>query len=53
MATHTEQGISIEDGWRYFLHGWTRVIADVFNREIPTEGPVFEDLGEIAASVRR
>jgi shikimate 5-dehydrogenase len=52
-AQQAARALSIEDGWRYFLHGWTRVIADVFNREIPTEGPVFEDLGEIAASVRR
>ena len=52
-AQQTARALRIEDGWRYFLHGWTRVIADVFNRDLPIEGPVFEELGEIAASVRR
>jgi hypothetical protein len=44
--------LQIEDGWTYFLHGWTRVMADVFNREIPTQGPLFEELGRIAAGTR-
>jgi shikimate 5-dehydrogenase len=43
----------VEDGWTYFLHGWTRGIADVFEREIPTEGPLFDELGRIAAAARR
>ena len=33
---------SIEDGWSYFLHGWTQVIAEVFHIDIPTSGPVFD-----------
>ena len=37
-----------EDGWVYFLHGWTRVIADVFQIDIPTHGPEFEALSRIA-----
>jgi shikimate 5-dehydrogenase len=51
-AQQTQRNLHIEDGWTYFLHGWTRVIADVFNCEIPTAGPVFDDLGQIAAAVR-
>jgi shikimate 5-dehydrogenase len=51
-AQQASRKLQVEDGWRYFLHGWTRVIADVFNREIPTEGPLFDELGEIAARVR-
>jgi hypothetical protein len=43
----------VEDGWVYFLHGWTQVIAEVFGIEIPTSGPRFEALGAIAAGVRR
>lgn len=23
--------LTVEDGWRYFLHGWTEAIAEVFN----------------------
>ena len=44
--------LQIEDGWTYFLHGWTQVIAEVFDIEIPTSGPSFDRLGEsaIAAS---
>ncbi|MSU48831.1 MAG: shikimate dehydrogenase [Opitutus sp.] len=44
--------LRVVDGWGYFLHGWTRVMADVFDREIPTHGPLFEALGEIAARTR-
>lgn len=36
------------DGWFYFLHGWTRVIAEVFHIDIPTQGAVFEELSQIA-----
>lgn len=46
------RGLHVEDGWTYFLHGWSRVIADVFACDIPTSGPVFEDLGRIAAATR-
>ncbi len=40
----------VEDGWIYFIHGWTQVIAEVFQVEI---GP--EEIGRlsrIAAEVR-
>ena len=43
------RGLHIEDGWVYFLHGWTRVIADVFDVAIPNSGPVFAELSRIAA----
>ncbi len=29
--------LTIEDGWRYFLHGWTEVIAEVFDLELDSE----------------
>lgn len=48
-----ERSIHVEDGWRYFIHGWTSVIADVFNIEIPASGPEFEELSKIAAEARR
>ncbi len=35
-------GLTSFDGWNYFLHGWTQVIAEVFDIEIPPSGPVFE-----------
>ena len=27
-------GLVIEDGWTYFIHGWTQVIAEVFHTDI-------------------
>jgi len=41
-------GLRIEDGWVYFLHGWTRVISEVFHIDIPTSGPEFDQLSRIA-----
>jgi shikimate 5-dehydrogenase len=51
-AQQQSRNLYVEDGWIYFLHGWTRVIADVFAVEIPTRGPVFDELSSIAASTR-
>ena len=47
------RALRIEDGWVYFLHGWTRVIAEVFHKEIPARGPVFDELSRIAAAARK
>jgi len=44
--------LHIEDGWVYFLHGWTRVIAEVFDVDIPVRGPEFEQISQIAAQAR-
>jgi shikimate dehydrogenase len=38
--------LEIYDGWRYFLHGWTEVIAEVFHLELSPER--FERLAEAA-----
>ena len=45
--------LQIEDGWIYFIHGWTQVIAEVFHVQIPTHGPAFDALSRIAAESRR
>jgi shikimate 5-dehydrogenase len=47
-----ERNLHIEDGWTYFVHGWTRVIAEVFHIDIPTHGPMFDALSCIAAQAR-
>lgn len=52
-AQQRERGLRVEDGWVYFIHGWTRVIAEVFDIDIPTRGPVFDELSRIAAEVGR
>ncbi|TVQ39724.1 MAG: shikimate dehydrogenase [Spirochaetaceae bacterium] len=51
-AQQQERRLTIEDGWVYFIHGWTRVIAEVFDIDIPTAGPQFDRLSEIAAGAR-
>ena len=52
-AQKADRNLTIEDGWVYFIHGWTRVIAEVFDIDIPTTGPAFDALCEIAAAARR
>lgn len=42
----------VEDGWIYFIHGWTRVMAEVFHLDIPSHGPEFDRLAQIARDVR-
>lgn len=52
-AQQPSLNVRAEDGWVYFLHGWTRVIADVFAIDIPTRGPVFDRLSDIALNVSK
>ncbi|UKY54179.1 shikimate dehydrogenase family protein [Streptomyces inhibens] len=49
-AQQDERGLFIEDGWRYFVHGWTQVIADVFDIPMPRE--TVDELARVAAGVR-
>ena len=46
------RGLAIEDGWVYFIHGWTRGMAEVFHIDIPDRGPDFEELSVIAGRIR-
>jgi shikimate 5-dehydrogenase len=46
-----DRHLRVYDGWRYFLHGWTEVIAEVFNVEMTEER--FNRLAEMAESARR
>lgn len=36
-AQRKERGLQIENGWTYFIHGWTQVIAEVFHIDITGE----------------
>lgn len=40
--------LQVFDGWTYFIHGWTQVIAEVFHIAIPTSGPEFDAISAIA-----
>jgi shikimate 5-dehydrogenase len=46
------RSLRVEDGWLYFVYGWLSVIGDVFHREIPARGPLFDELCSIAARQR-
>jgi shikimate 5-dehydrogenase len=51
-AQAAPRSLRVEDGWVYFLHGWTQVIGEVFDVAIPTRGPRFEELSTIASATR-
>jgi shikimate 5-dehydrogenase len=55
QATRQEKNrsLKVEDGWTYFIHGWTQVIAEVFRIDIPTHGPRFDEISRIAAQAAR
>ncbi len=51
-AQAKSRALRVEDGWFYFVHGWTQVIAEVFAVTIPTAGPVFDQISHIALDAR-
>jgi len=48
-AQKEARALQVEDGWTYFIHGWTQVIAEVFAVDIPVSGPRFDEISRIAA----
>lgn len=50
LAQRETRNVTVEDGWLYFLHGWTQVIAQVLH--VSLDNPLFERLAHIAAQVR-
>lgn len=40
----------VVDGWRYFIHGWTQVVAEVFDLELTPD--LVERLADAAVDVR-
>lgn len=52
-AQQNDRHLQVEDGWVYFIHGWTQVIAEVFAVDIPTRGPAFDNLSRLAGGTRR
>lgn len=53
QAQQESRTLHVEDGWVYFLHGWTQVIAEVLDINIPPSGPLFDELASVAKAVRR
>ena len=50
QAQAAQRNLTIEDGWNYFLHGWTQVIAEVFQIELTDV--MFKQLAAAAAAHR-
>ena len=46
-AQAKERSLTINDGWMYFIYGWTQVIAEVFHQEIL--GERLKEMDRIAA----
>lgn len=52
LGQREERALQVEDGWTYFIHGWSQVIAEVFRIAIDGRGPVIGELSRLAASLR-
>ncbi|MER8523379.1 shikimate dehydrogenase [Mesorhizobium sp. M1076] len=52
-SQQTLRNLQIQDGWTYFIHGWTQVIAEVFHIDIPTAGAEFDRLSDIALAAAK
>lgn len=50
-AQQDARSLHVVDGWRYFIHGWSQVVADVF--EIALTAEVVEQLAAAAEIARR
>ena len=50
MAQKESRNLFIEDGWLYFVHGWTQVIAEVLR--IDLDPATFNRLNKIASEYR-
>jgi shikimate 5-dehydrogenase len=49
-AQATGRDLFVEDGWRYFVHGWTCVLEEVF--DVPMTPEVVGELSDIALGLR-
>ena len=47
-----DRSIRVEDGWTYFVHGWLQAVKEVFQVDVPTSGPAFDRLSDIARRAR-
>ena len=50
LAQVEARNLRVEDGWVYFIHGWSQVIGEALN--IPITPELFERLDKAAASTR-
>jgi shikimate 5-dehydrogenase len=50
LAQEASRNLTVEDGWLYFIHGWTQVIAQVLHFDLTPE--LLETLSQSASTVR-
>lgn len=50
QAQKRDRGLTVVDGWRYFIHGWTQVVAEVFEIDLTPE--LVEELARAAEVAR-
>ena len=50
LAQKTQRNLIVEDGWIYFIHGWSQVIAEVFHLKLTPE--LVTELSDAAADLR-
>lgn len=51
-AQQGDFGLQVEDGWDYFVLGWTQAIAKVFDLDVPVSGARFAELSRVARDAR-
>ncbi|QAY74969.1 shikimate dehydrogenase [Agromyces protaetiae] len=49
-AQEAARSLTVADGWVYFIHGWSQVVAEVF--DVPMTSGTVDELAAIAESVR-
>jgi shikimate dehydrogenase len=50
LAQQEKQQLTVIDGWKYFIYGWTAVVSEVFH--IPITGKTLDRCDEIASRFR-
>ena len=50
LSQAADRDLRVEDGWNYFLHGWSLVVAQMLHIELSPE--LFAELAKIAEKVR-
>ena len=51
LAQVESRKVFVEDGWLYFVHGWTQVISQVLHFELTPA--LFDELNKVASTVRK
>lgn len=51
LAQVESRKVVVEDGWLYFVHGWTQVVAQVLHFDLTPE--LFDRLNQAASTVRK